>query len=151
MTRWGGHFRDIDHAAYLVGSGRPRFAYVDHVAWGHVHCTTLGELVGKRRRNVSWLDTGFLSGVTRDFVWLDSCDVRERWSLIWWVMGTNLVLPRLVEGVRQAIERRRWEALLRPIVAVAVTDALLFDMAWSPRGRQFMKRTLSGDGGRRGK
>ena len=144
LTRWGGHFRETDQPAFLVSRGLSRFAYVDHVAWGHLHCRTLRELVSKRRRNLSLIDTGFLAEVPRDFVWLDPADRQERLRLIGWVLGTHLVLPRLLEGLIQAIRRMRWEALLRPIAAIAVTDALLVDMLKTSTGRAFLQSAISG-------
>jgi glycosyltransferase involved in cell wall biosynthesis len=147
VARWGGHFREVDHAAYLVARGRSRFAYVEHVAWGHLHCRTLKELVAKRRRNFSLMDTSFLADVPRDFVWLDPANARERLRIVAWVVSTNLVIPRLLEGLLQAIQRRRWEPLLRPIVAIAVVDALLMDLLRNPAGRAFLEHALSGKDG----
>jgi glycosyltransferase involved in cell wall biosynthesis len=144
VTRWGGHFRETDHPAFLVARGYSRFAYVERVAWGHLHCRTLGELVTKRRRNLSLLDTSFLSDVPRDFVWLEPSNAQERLRLMRWVIGTNLVVPRLLEGLAQAVRRRRWEPLLRPIAALAVVDALLVDMFTTSKGRAFLRTAISG-------
>jgi glycosyltransferase involved in cell wall biosynthesis len=144
IERWGGHFREVDHPAYLISRGRSSFAYVEHVAWGHLHCRSLKELITKRRRNFGLMDTSFLADLSRDFVWLDPADTRERRRLIRWVIGTNLVIPRLVEGLTQAIRRRRWEPLLRPVAAIAVVDALLVDMFTTPKGRAFLQTAISG-------
>lgn len=144
VARWGGHFRETDHPAYLVACGHSRFAWVGHVGWGHLHCRTLKELVSKRRRNLSLLDTSFLADLPRDFVWLDPADTRERLRLVRWVLGTNLVIPRLLEGLKQAIGRRRWEPLLRPIAAIAVVDALLVDLFATSKGRAFLRTAISG-------
>lgn len=142
VGRWGGHFREVDHPAYLVSRGRRRFAYVDRVGWGHEHCRTLGDLVRKRLRNLRQLDTAFLSDVPRDFVWLDSANRDEKRRLVSWVMGTHLILPRLFEGVAQATRTGRWEPLLRPLAALAVTDALLIDLITSRQGRRFLAQAL---------
>jgi glycosyltransferase involved in cell wall biosynthesis len=147
VARWGGHFRDVDHAAYLVARGCSRFAYVEHVAWGHLHCRTLKELVAKRRRNLNLMDTSFLSDVPRDFVWLDPGSAQERLRLVRWVIGTNLVLPRLAEGLFQAVQRRMWEPLLRPVAAIAIVDALLMDLLKSSAGRAFLVHALWGRDG----
>jgi Glycosyl transferase family 2 len=142
LDRWGGHFREVDHPAYLVQKGRTRFAFVHHVGWAHEHCRTLGELIRKRRRNLSELETGYLKQADRDYVWWDPLNDAERRRLIAWIVGTHLILPRFIEGLGMAIRTKRMEALLRPVVALAVVDALLMEMLRSPRGRSFLRRGL---------
>jgi glycosyltransferase involved in cell wall biosynthesis len=148
VGRWGGHFREVDHPAYLVSRERNRFAFVPDQGWGHEHCRSLGELVRKRIRNLRQLDTSFLSDVPRDFVWLDLSRRGEKTRLILWVLATHLLVPRLLEGVQRWIRTRRWESLLRPVAALAITDALLFDLIATARGRRFLMQTLRPKAGR---
>jgi glycosyltransferase involved in cell wall biosynthesis len=143
LDRWGGHFREVDHPAYLVKNGRNLFALVRSVGWAHDHCRSLVELVRKRRRNLSGLGTSFLHQDTRDYVWWDGNNQRERLLLLRWVLGTNLLVPRVAEGIADAIRTRKWEALLRPLAALAITDALLIDLLRSPRGRDFLRNSFS--------
>lgn len=144
LDRWGGVFRDVDHAAYLVKEDQRRFAFLPELGWGHAHCQSLGELVAKRVRNLQGLSASFLSPGTRDFTWWDMSQRAERLRLIRWVIGTNLIVPRLVEGVARAVRRRRWEFLLRPVVAVVVTDSLILTMLASTDGRRFVCSALAG-------
>jgi hypothetical protein len=144
LSRWGGYFSDVDHPAYLIVRGKRRFAYVEQVAWAHDHSRTLLHLVKKRLRNLSGSDTSFLVRPAGDYVWLALPDRRSKWRLFRWILCTNLVLPRALEGFRQAIRLWRWEPLLRPVVALAVTDALLFYFLTSRAGRGFIRKSLVG-------
>lgn len=144
LGRWGGCFNDVDHPAYLIMGGKKRFAYLEKVAWAHDHSRTLLHLVRKRVRNLGGSDTSFLARPAGDYVWLALSDRQSKWRLFRWILGTNLVLPRALEGCREARRLSRWEPLLRPVVALAVTDALLFHLLTSRRGRDFMRTTLIG-------
>jgi glycosyltransferase involved in cell wall biosynthesis len=142
-SRWLGHFREVDHPASLVNRGRNRFAYVNYTGWIHNHCDGLRDLVRKRVRNLAGLRTSFLlAQAHRDFVWFDPSDSRDIRSLVSWVITTNLLVPRLIEGIRSAVSMRKWEPLLRPIVAIAVTDTLLLQLVRTPLGRDLIRRIL---------
>jgi glycosyltransferase involved in cell wall biosynthesis len=143
LGRWDGHFREVDHPAFLVKKGANLFAYVRDVGWLHQHCTSLRDLVRKRVRNTTGLETSFLRiGEDRDFVWIDTSSRREVLRVGRWVIGTNLLIPRFVEGVRRAFQLRRWEPVLRPVVAVAITDAVLISLVRTNEGRALLRRTL---------
>jgi glycosyltransferase involved in cell wall biosynthesis len=144
LARWGGYFSEIDHPAYLIMEGRGRFAYVEDAAWAHDHCRSLLDLVRKRLRNLAGLDTSVLARANGEYTWVALPDRREKMRLVRWILGTNLVLPRAFEGCRQALRLCRWEPLLRPVVALAVTDAILFHLLTSRAGRDFMRTTLIG-------
>jgi hypothetical protein len=47
-----------------------------------------------------------------------------------------------VEGLFRSLRTRRWEHLLRPIVAVTVTDALIFSLISTRKGRAFLRSIL---------
>lgn len=143
VALWGGHFRELDHPVALVVKGRQRFALIRREGWVHQHCRGLRDLVRKRIRNLAGLDTSFLAlGDQRDFVWLDTSNKGEVLRLIKWVIGTNLILPRILEGTLQAWRMRRPEPFLRPIVAITITDALLLTLLRSGAGRDLIKRGL---------
>lgn len=145
IDRWGGHFREVDHPSWLVKQGRRLFAYVHTAGWLHDHCDGLRDLVSRRKRNLAGLQTSFLAvSDARDFVWLDRSSRSERLKLIRWLVGTNLLLPRTIEGMRDCIRLRRWEPLLRPIVALAVTDALVLELLRQRSGREWVLGVLGG-------
>jgi glycosyltransferase involved in cell wall biosynthesis len=144
LKRWGGVFRDVDHAAYLIGKGANRFAFVESPAWGHEHCRGLFDLVRKRLRNVRRLDASFLAQGHRDYVWCDVSQLTELLRLARWILGSHLVIPRLLEGIALCIRLRRWEPILRPIPAIVVTDALIIDLLASAVGRRFIQMALLG-------
>ena len=144
LKRWGGYFLEVDHPAYLVKSGYPWFAYVNDVGWAHRHCETLTGLVQKRIRNISGLANSYLNKeVHRDYVWFDTRSLGEVTRLAWWVFTTNLVLPRLVEGAVDAMKSGRREAMLRPIVALAVCDGLLFALVKAKSVHLVLQRSHS--------
>lgn len=145
LQRWSGAFNDVDHAAYLVERGLRRFAYIDDIGWGHHHCKGLAHLVRKRRRNLDGQSNSYLRlQVHRDYVWLDTSDRREVLSLIRWIIGTNLVVPRLVEGIRDTATSRHWEAMLRPVVALVLTDTLIWGLLASADGRALIRHAIAG-------
>jgi glycosyltransferase involved in cell wall biosynthesis len=141
--RWDGVWREVDHPAYLVKQGKSRFAYVRQAELAHEHCTSLRILIRKRIRNLLYSYSYIRLRSEPDYLWLDTSDRREMLRLLRWVLGTNLVLPRLVEGIYRAVVQRRWEQLLRPIAALAVTDALIAVMVVSRPGRQYLRQALS--------
>lgn len=149
LSRWGGVFRDVDHAAFLIKKGANRFAFVESPGWGHEHCCGLPDLVRKRLRNVQRLDASFLAHGHRDYVWCDVSSLAERLRLARWVVGSNLIVPRLIEGIVQCIRLKRWEPILRPIPAAVVTDALIIDLLASAVGRRFIGMALLGKDGQR--
>lgn len=145
--RWDGYWREVDHPAYLIKQGRTRFAYVPGAGLAHAHCRTLKEMVRKRIRNLLVYRNGYLRLEREpDYVWLDTSNRAEVLRLARWFVGTNLILPRLVEGIREARHYERWEPLLRPIVALAVADGLLAAILASAEGRRLIRQALSMDG-----
>jgi glycosyltransferase involved in cell wall biosynthesis len=143
IGRWGDHFREVDHPVTLIKRGKRRFAHILADGWLHEHCNGLKDLVRKRTRNLSGLQTSFLAVDTdRDFMWIDRTNRREVLRLARWVIGTNLLIPRAAEGVAQALRLRRWEPLLRPIAAIAVTDGLLLALLRNNAGRGWLKSIL---------
>jgi glycosyltransferase involved in cell wall biosynthesis len=145
LQRWNGSFNDIDQIIKLIEEGNNRVAYVDSVGWFHEHCTSLGNLMKKRRRNLVGQSNSYLkSDVRRDFEWLDTSNRTETLRLVGWIVGTNLLIPRAIEGFRQYRDSKKIESLLRPIVAVAVTDSILYGVLSSEEGHKMIKATLSG-------
>jgi glycosyltransferase involved in cell wall biosynthesis len=140
--RWDGVWREVDHPAYLVKQGKSRFAYVPQAGLAHEHCTSLRILIRKRIRNLLYSYSYIRLRSEPDYVWLDTSDRREMLRLLRWILGTNLVLPRLVEGIYRAVVQRRWEQLLRPIAALAVTDALITVMVVFRPGRQYLRQAF---------
>jgi hypothetical protein len=141
--RWGGLFIEDDQPIALIRQGRTRFAFVGGIAFGHEHCRSLRDLMRKRARNLQHMDSSWLlRRDSREYTWLDPSDRREVLRLIRWVVGTHLVLPRLIEGVRDARLHKRWEPLLRPVVALAVVDTLLVNLLLSSAGRSLLRDAL---------
>lgn len=145
LSRWRGFFNELDHAAHLVDRGRDRFAYVSDLGWAHDHCSGLANLVRKRRRNLLHMSNGYLRDVSRrDFVWLDTTDRREVLRLLAFLVGAHLVVPETVRGLCDAVRTRHWEAALRPIAALALTDVVLISVLGVGDGRQLVRAALRG-------
>lgn len=143
LKRWGGRWSEIDAAAYLVKIGKRRFGYVRDVGWVHEHCSSLGQLLAKRRRNVLGMSHGFLRSRTeRDFLWLDLTNKGETLRLSFYVLQANCVVPETLRGIRDCIRYRSWEQLLRPIVSIAITDTILWEFVRSHQGRSFIRHCI---------
>lgn len=147
VSRWGGYFLESDHPVSLAKRGHRRFALIESegVGWIHLHCTGLLDLVRKRMRNVSGLSSSYFAAPDlREVVWLDLEDTDAVRKLAGWMIGTHLIFPRLIEGLWQALRLRRLEPLLRPVVALAVADALLIQLLRSSRTRKFLRSAARG-------
>lgn len=143
LRRWGGRWSELDGIAYLVKRGHKRFGYVRDVGWTHEHCSSLKQLLQKRRRNILGISHGFLrSSMERDFIWLDTTNAGEVIRLGNFVLQANLLLPELVRGLRDSIRYRSWEQLLRPIASIAIADTLIWEFIRSEEGRQFLRRLV---------
>lgn len=141
LQRWGGRWSELDVAAYLVKKGQRRFGYVRDVGWSHEHCSSLRQLLRKRRRNAFRVPHGYLrSGTEPDFIWLDTTSTSEVLHLGMYVLQANLLLPETIRGVRDSIRYRSWEQMLRPIASIAITDTLLWEFVRSDEGRLFIRR-----------
>lgn len=145
LSRWRGFFSELDQAAYLVAGGRDRFAYVHDIGWAHDHCAGLVSLLGKRRRNLVHMSNGYLRDTSRrDFIWLDTSERREVVRVLRFLVGANLFVPEAIHGFRDAWRTRRWEAMLRPIAALAVADVALYSLFCLPEGRSLIRAALTG-------
>ena len=141
--RWDGYWREVDHPAYLVKQGYRRFAFTPGAGLAHAHASSLADMVRKRVRNLLVYENGYLRlRGESDYVWLDTSNRSEVLRLAAWVLGTNLIVPRLLEGIDDAFRHKSWEPLLRPIAAIAITDGLLAALVTSRDGRRFLRRSL---------
>jgi len=143
MDGWGGAFLEVDQVVNLVERGLDRFAIVPDCMWAHNTCRNLRELARKRRRNLAGLGTSYLElAARREYVWVDTTDPRALARIAMWVIGTHLVIPRLLEGIVRAVRMKRFEPLLRPIVALVSLDATLAGIVGCPGGRQLLRAAL---------
>ncbi len=143
LNRWGGRWSEIDGVAFLVKQGHQRFGYITDIGWIHQHCTSLGQLLSKRRRNILGISHGFLhSSPERDFVWLDTSDRGELMRLMAFIVSAQLIVPEFLKGIRDARAFRSWEQLLRPVVALTIVDTLLYEFVRSREGRRFIRSMI---------
>jgi len=143
LDRWNGSFNDIDLVAFLVKQGKNQFGYVRDVGWVHEHCTSLRQLMRKRRRNMVGQSNSYLrAGTKRDFVWLDTTSTKEVIHLGLFAIQANLIIPESLRGIRDSIRSRRWEQLLRPIASIAITDTLVWSLIRNNQGRSIIRRIL---------
>jgi len=143
LSRWNGSFNDIDLVAFLVKEGKKRFGFLHDVGWVHEHCTSLAQLLRKRRRNLLGQSSSFLrAGAKRDFVWLDATNQSEVMALTRHVVAANLLAPEFFRGVRRALQDRSADHLLRPIVALAIADSLILALFRDEEGRKWIAGLL---------
>lgn len=141
---WGGSYNDIDIVAHLVSSGNRHFGYIRDVGWIHEHCVSLRHMLRKRRRNMLQQSNSYIStSNARDFVWLDTTNLKEIMSVIVHVIQANLIVPEFCRGLRDSIRSGHANQLLRPIVSATVTDVLLWDLLKSPDGRKLFRKFVS--------
>lgn len=130
--------KDFDHDTILslVDSGYNLFAYVPSAGDYHYHAKDLKELIGKRVRNLKhhyFPEQGSLK-----YKWLNESN---RWNLVrlmFWVVYVNLFFPELIRGIVRFLKYRDWVLLMQPIMAITITDAVLFRFLINSTGRRII-------------
>lgn len=134
--------RDFDDETLvkLVNDGYNLFAYVPSAGIYHGHARSLQELISKRIRN---LNTHYFPyNKSTQFTWADFNSKRDTLRLILWVLYTNLIIFPIIKSFFKFIKNRDWVFLMEPIVAISVTDAVLWTFMTNNVGRNLILNSL---------
>lgn len=135
---------DIDIPLELIERGYQRFAYVFKVGYYHQHARNLVHLLRKRLRNIdNQTNNGYLPNYyQRKYLWLDITNPADLLKLFFWVIYANLFLPELIRGVIRAIKYKDRALLYQPMVALVVTETVIFGFLKNPLFWKILKKKI---------
>lgn len=135
---------DIDIPLELIDRGYYRFAYVFKVGYYHRHAINLAHLLKKRLRNIdNQTGNGYLPNYhQRKYLWLDITKPADLLKLFFWVIYANLFFPELIRGIIRAIKYQDAALLYQPIVALTVTDTVVFGFLKNPLFWKILKKKI---------
>lgn len=127
-------FIDMEAVEIYTRAGHNLYAYVPTAKIRHYHAKTLGELVGKRLRN---LERDYLPNLEHKyFLWFNPRDKKDISKIIFWVFWANLLFPEFIRGVIKSIVYKDFAFMWHPIVSIATTDAILWGFLSKSKGRK---------------
>lgn len=135
---------DIDIPLELIDRGYYRFAYVFKVGYYHRHAINLAHLFKKRLRNIdNQTGNGYLPNYhQRKYLWLDITKPADLLKLFFWVIYANLFFPELIRGIIRAIKYQDAALLYQPLVALTVTDTVVFGFLKNPLFWKILKKKI---------
>lgn len=135
-------FMDIDIPVILSKNGYNKFAYVSSCGVYHVNVKSLRELIQKRLRNI---DRVYLPSMeTREFKYFNLANWRDILKIFFWIIYANLFIPKFVKGVYKAFKNKDISSMYEPIVAMALTDAIVWGFLRNKNGRKFIINSMLG-------
>lgn len=124
---------DHDFMIQNIKAGYTLFAYVPDAGIFHFHARNLMHLLKKRARN---LDIHYFPyNKETEYKWVDVNDRKSIIKLGLWVVYANLFFPELIRGIYRSIKNKSAILLLQPIMAVTITDVVLWKFITSKVGR----------------
>jgi len=141
-----GLYPDIDVPALLAKRGYTRYAYVP-IGLYHTHAGGLRELVSKRLRNLRRVY--LITRKRREYVWFDLSKREDFAKVALWILCVNAFFPMLVRSLYRSVKYRDWVFIYEPIVAVAITDSLIYGFLSEAQGRAMIRDAIFSLVGRR--
>ncbi|MEK7450813.1 MAG: glycosyltransferase [Patescibacteria group bacterium] len=134
--------RDADHDTVikLIKFGYNLFAYVPDAGDYHYHAKNLKELIRKRIRNLN--RHYFIYHETTQYKWVDINNKQEVIKMIIWILYANSLIFPAIRGFIRFIKYKDWALLLEPVIAVSVTDVLLWTFLRNKAGRKIITNSL---------
>lgn len=136
---WPGFF-DLDSVAALVKNGYRKFAYVPEPGIYHRHVKTLKEMINKRVRNLHYHFLPYFSQM--HYRWFDLKSKKGVLKIIFWIIYANLFMPAALRGIWRAIKFKDPVLIAEPILALTVTDALIWNLIKSEEGRKLIHQSI---------
>jgi glycosyltransferase involved in cell wall biosynthesis len=132
-------FMDIDVPVLLAKSGLSKFSYVPSCGIYHTNIKSLTDLVRKRLRNITEI---YLPNIeNREFRYFHPRRRKDIIKIALWIVYANLFIPKLVEGVCRAVRHGDLALLYEPVVAIILTDAIIFGFLRNFEGRRWLFST----------
>ncbi len=136
---WPGFF-DLDSVCALVKDGYHTFAYVPSAGIYHFHAKTLSHLVYKRVRNLHM--HFFPYQETTYFKWFDVSNKKDIFKIIAWIIYANLIIPATIRGIYRAIKEKDSVLLAEPLITIATTDILVFNLIAAKDGQKLIYKMI---------
>jgi len=135
-------FMDIDIPVILSKKGYNKFAYVLLCGIYHTNIRNLKDLIHRRFRNIEKI---YLPNITmREYKYFEIGNRKDILKIIVWVIYANLIVPKIFEGIRKTIKYRDIACMYEPLVAMVLTNAIIFSFLKNKQGRQLILKMLKG-------
>lgn len=129
-------FMDIDVPVILAKLNYNKFAYLAQCFIYHLNVKSFRELVARRLRNIKNV---FLPNISkREFIYIEDHGLGSFARIFFWTIYANLFLPALFKGILKSITYRDYALLYEPVVALVLTDALIYGFLKNKEGRKFL-------------
>jgi len=137
-------FMDIDVPVILSKNGYNKFAYVPSCGIYHSNIKSLKDLIRRRLRNI---DNIYLPNIeTREFKYFDLRKKGDILKILFWVFYANLFMPKLIEGIYKTFKNKDIACMYEPIVAMLLTDAIIWGFLKNKKGREIFTSSFKGRG-----
>jgi len=134
------NYFDHDFMIQCLKSGYHYFAYVHEAGYFHFHARNLRHLLQKRVRNLGMHFFPYRDET--EYKWLNTESKKEVVRILFWVIYANLFFPEAVRGIVRAIKHRDLVLLMQPIVAISVTDTLLWSFFINKVGQRIISESI---------
>lgn len=133
-------FMDIDVPVILSENGFDTFSYVGACGIYHTNVRSIQDLLKRRYRNVRQVFLPELSD--RKFKYFDLHSVRDFVKIALWVAYANVFIPSTIKGIAKSIRFRDYACMYEPLVAVVLTDFLVWALLRDARGRHLITSAM---------
>jgi len=134
------HFMDNEVPALLSAKGYNLFAYVPSCKLYHNSSMSIRELLVKRRRNI---DNIYLPNIdNRLYTYFDLDKTSDIIKIISWIVYANAFFPETIRAIADSIRYRDWACLYRPLVALILTDYIVYRFVRNKKGRKIFREKI---------
>lgn len=134
------HFMDIQVPAILSAKGYNLFAYVPSCKLYHNSSMSIRELLSKRRRNINSI---YLPNIeNRFFTYFDLDRPSEIMKIVSWIVYANVFFPETLRAIVDSIKHRDRACFYRPLVALVMTDYIVYRFVRNKRGRKILREKI---------
>ncbi|HUU26183.1 MAG TPA: glycosyltransferase family 2 protein [archaeon] len=117
-------FMDIDVPCLLSEAGHTKFAYIEKSGFYHINVKSLGDLLGRRWRNLTKI---YLPNEeTRKYQYFDLSSFQSILKIGAWVVYANLLIPEFLRGLYKWARFKDSACLYQPIISASLTDLICF-------------------------
>ncbi len=134
-------FYDHETVFAMIESGFTKFAYVPKAGLYHDHADNLVHLLKKRIRNLT--KHYLITDSPYKYRWFDTSSFRGILKIAIWIVYANLIFPAAIRGLIRAIKFRDTVLLTEPLLALTITDVILYKFLTLSQGRAFLKRSFA--------
>jgi glycosyltransferase involved in cell wall biosynthesis len=130
-------FLELDFLVLLVQKGFTEFAYSYESGLYHHHARNLGELLRKRRYNLTRVY--FVHAKNKLYTWFNLKNPIDLIKLTIWIIWANLIIPSVIIGIYKTLKYRDFAGMYEPIFNLLVTDVLIIEAIKDKRTLSLLK------------